>query len=76
MEEKLMDIHAVANMMSLGHQSARKLIRISEDFPKAIILGERIRRWKQNEIIDWMETKRTEDDIHYEIASLSKRHVE
>ena len=58
-----MDIHAVASMMSVKHQSMRKIIREAEDFPKVIILGERIKRWKQTEILEWINKKHESESV-------------
>ena len=57
MEEKLMDIHALAEMMSLPHQSMRKIAREEEGFPKPVLMGKRIRRWKQSEVLEWLDKK-------------------
>ena len=57
MEEKLMDIYALSEMLSLPHQTMRKVAREEEGFPKPIIMGKRIRRWKHSEILDWLDTK-------------------
>ena len=50
MEEKLMDIHGVAEMMSMHPKSMRKIIREDKSFPKEIVVSERVKRWKYSEI--------------------------
>tara|TARA_R110002050_G_C8763553_1_gene499797 strand:- start:642 stop:818 length:177 start_codon:yes stop_codon:yes gene_type:complete len=57
MEEKLMDIHALAEMMCLPTQSMRKIAREEEGFPTPVLMGKRIRRWKQSEMLEWINKK-------------------
>ena len=40
MEEKLMDIHGVAEMMSMHPKSMRKIIKEDQSFPKEIVFRE------------------------------------
>jgi len=57
MEEKLMDIHGVAEMMSMHPKSMRKIIKEDQSFPKEIVFSERVKRWKYSEILEWIDSK-------------------
>ena len=57
MEEKLMDIHGVAEMMSMHPKSMRKIIKEDQSFPKEIVFSERVKRWKYSEILEWIDNK-------------------
>lgn len=57
MEEKLIDIHGVAEMMSMHPKSMRKIIREDDHFPQEIVFSPRVKRWKQSDILRWIDVK-------------------
>ena len=61
MEEKLMDIHGVATMLSMHPKSVRKLMKEDTYFPNPIVFSERVKRWKYSEILEWIDSKHETD---------------
>ena len=57
MEEKLIDIHGVAEMMSMHPKSMRKIIREDDHFLQEIVFSPRVKRWKQSDILRWIDVK-------------------
>lgn len=57
MEEKLMDIHGVATMLSMHPKSVRKLMKEDTYFPNPIVFSERVKRWKYTEVLEWIDNR-------------------
>ena len=57
MEEKLMDIHGVATMLSMHPKSVRKLMKEDTYFPNPIVFSERVKRWKYTEGLEWINNR-------------------
>ena len=57
MEEKLMDIHGVATMLSMHPKSVRKLMKEDKYFPNPIVFSERVKRWKYTQVLEWINNR-------------------
>ena len=57
MEEKLMDKHALAEMLAMSEQTIRKRLREGSDFPQPISFGPKIKRWRYSDVLNWIESK-------------------
>jgi predicted DNA-binding transcriptional regulator AlpA len=57
METKLIDIHILSEMMMVTPKTLRKIIKEDTTFPNAISLGPRLTRWRQADVMAWIESK-------------------
>lgn len=63
MEETLrkifLNVEDIAVMVSVHKKTMERIIREDATFPKAITLGERIRRWPAEDVEAWLKNKRS-----------------
>ena len=57
MEEKLLDKHALAEMLSMSEQTIRKYLREGTDFPQPIEFSPKVKRWRYSDVLKWIESK-------------------
>lgn len=61
MEEKLkavfLNVEDIAKMFSVHKKTMERIIRTDKTFPKAIVISERIRRWRLEDVEAWLESK-------------------
>ncbi len=58
MEEKLMSAEAVAEMMMIHTRTLRKIVAEDSTFPKPIMIGPRMTRWRLSELKQWIDSKK------------------
>jgi len=60
-EEKLkkvfLNVEDIAEMFSVHKKTMERVIRTDKTFPKAIVLSERIRRWRLEDVEAWLKDK-------------------
>ena len=48
----------VANILSLkNHRLVEKILKNAETFPRPISLSQRVKRWRQDDIMKWVNSK-------------------
>ena len=48
----------VANILSLkSHRLVEKILKNDETIPKPIVISERVKRWRHEDIINWVNSK-------------------
>ena len=61
MEEKLnkifLNVEDIAEMFSVHKKTMERIIRTDKTFPKAIVISERIRRWRSDDVEAWLKDK-------------------
>lgn len=57
MEEKLIDKHALAEMLSMSEQTIRRHLREGSDFPQPISFSPKVKRWRYTDVLKWIESK-------------------
>jgi len=57
MENKLISMNDLVDMFGVSRSTMAVWVD-EEKFPKSIRIGERTRRWKESEVIEWMEERR------------------
>jgi len=57
MTNEFIDIKDIADMLSIKPKSAYYIIQSDSNFPKPLVLSPRIKRWKKNEVEDWINSK-------------------
>ena len=57
MEEKLMDKHALAEMLSMSELIIRRHLREGSDFPQPISFSPKVKRWRYTDVLKWIESK-------------------
>lgn len=62
MEKHLVDMSELSNMLSISQNTLRNDIIKRDDFPKAITIGPRMRRWKVSDIMEWMDSLKEESN--------------
>jgi len=53
----LVDMKAVAEMISVKPKSIYYIMKSDDTFPQPIVLSPRIKRWKKEDIQTWIEEK-------------------
>lgn len=61
-DQLLLDAAQVAEMLSLNKKTFYHLLKQDEmaDFPRPIKFGERLSRWKKNEVEEWVNARATQ----------------
>tara|TARA_S200002703_G_scaffold56746_1_gene49469 strand:+ start:343 stop:546 length:204 start_codon:yes stop_codon:yes gene_type:complete len=55
--QDFIDKKAIADMLSVKPKAMDYLIQKDKTFPKPLVLSPRMRRWKREEIVDWINSK-------------------
>ena len=57
MTDNLVDHKQIAEMLCVKPKSVYHIINTDSSFPPPIVLSPRIRRWKREVIVEWIENK-------------------
>jgi predicted DNA-binding transcriptional regulator AlpA len=57
MKTDFIDAKAIADMLSIKPKSIQYVMESDERFPKPISFSPRIKRWKRQEVEDWLQKK-------------------
>jgi predicted DNA-binding transcriptional regulator AlpA len=55
--QDFIDKKAIAEMLSVKPKAMDYLIQKDNTFPKPLVLSPRMRRWKRQEVVDWINSK-------------------
>jgi predicted DNA-binding transcriptional regulator AlpA len=61
MEEELkpmLGIQEVCDYLNVHPKTIKTLLEGDRNFPKPIVLGPKMKRWKKEEIVSWVENQR------------------
>jgi|TARA_E500000318_G_scaffold101928_1_gene105819 predicted DNA-binding transcriptional regulator AlpA len=47
----------VAEMLSIRPRTINKMIKTDETFPKPLVISQRIKRWRREDILGWIKNK-------------------
>jgi predicted DNA-binding transcriptional regulator AlpA len=47
----------VADMLAIRPRLINKILKTDESFPKPLVLSERVKRWKRDDIVRWINSK-------------------
>lgn len=61
MEKQLVDLTGLSEMLSVSQRTIRDEFFKREDFPKPIVFGPRMKRWKVEDINNWLDILQNEE---------------
>ena len=57
MTSEFIDLKGIAEMLSIKPKSVYYIIQSDSNFPKPLVISPRIKRWKKNEVEEWINSK-------------------
>jgi predicted DNA-binding transcriptional regulator AlpA len=57
MNNEFIDAKAIADMLSIKPKSIVYVMESDDKFPRPVVLSPRIKRWRKQEVEDWLKQK-------------------